>query len=147
MAVSLPPRACDACGSRYQPVRTTSRYCSDRCRKRAQRAQLSTPRGRAAERPEPPATRSTRHVPGEVEAAVLEELRAADKHGTALGQQALYLARRLDQGLAEGGSAVAALNRELRATTAEALAKAEGAGDALDELAKAREERLRRARG
>lgn len=146
MALSPPPRTCDACASRYQPARVTSRYCSDRCRKRAQRAGLAQPRGPVEDvRPSPP--RPAALQLGENEAAHLEELRAADRLDTRLGRQTLWLARRLDNALMDGGSAAAALSRELRATAAEALAAAQGAGDALDELARARQERLARARG
>ena len=147
MAVTPAPRACDACGSRYQPVRATSRYCGDRCRKRAQRAQLATPRRRPDD--DVPAAPARGRAPalGPIEAALLEELRAVDRHGTTLGQQALYLARRLDNALTEGGSSVSALNRELRATTAEALQAVQGAGDALDEIAAARARRLAGAGG
>lgn len=147
MAVSLPLRACDACASRYQPARVTSRYCSDRCRKRAQRAGLAQSRSSPDDDVRPTAPRPGALRLGENEQAHLEDLREAGRLDTRLGRQTLWLARRLDNALSDGGSAAAALSRELRATAAEALATAQGAGDALDELAQARKERLARARG
>lgn len=145
MAQFLARRACDACGAIYQPARVTSKFCGDRCRKRAQRARLSKfdrqPRDDVSALP------STVRKPGPVTVAVLAELVAANRHDSALGQQCLYLAGRIDHGLAESGSALAALNRELRATRSEALAAVAGPGDALDEMARKREERLARARG
>lgn len=142
MARSLPPRVCDVCASRYQPARVTSKYCSDRCRKRAQRAHLAEPRTPREEQPVAP----RRHGVGPVTAAVLEELRAADRHGSALGQACLTLAARVDAGQAESGSALAALNRELRATLLATLQAGAAPSDALDEIARKRQERLAAAR-
>lgn len=62
---------------------------------------------------------------GPIEAAHLEELRKANRHSSALGQQVLYLARRMDDAAAEGGASVSALNKELRATVVEAMQSAD----------------------
>ena len=53
-------------------------------------------------------------------AAVLAELEAAGRVDTAGGQSALTLARRIEDGR-DTGSAIASLNREMRATLAEAV--------------------------
>jgi hypothetical protein len=66
-------------------------------------------------------------------AAVRAELEAADRLGTALGQQALALAERMSSKF-DTGSAVAAVSKELRAVMDAALANAATAADALDEL-------------
>jgi hypothetical protein len=133
------PRACDSCGSLYQPHRSTSRYCSGTCRKRAQRSGLARP---VAERaPAPAAPRGGQPV-GTLHAAVLAELKAAGRDTSALGQACLALATRIDFGQSETGSALASLTRELRGSLSAALETAAGAPDALDELAEARRKRL-----
>lgn len=133
-------RACDSCGSLYEPLRKTSRYCSGKCRKRAQRSGLAKPQ--STDRPSAPAAAA-----GSLHAAVLVELKNAQKETTALGQACLALARRIDSGASESGSAIAALTRELRASLAEALKVPTGSGDLLDELARKRQERLAAAGG
>lgn len=129
------PRACDSCGSLYQPLRKTSRYCSGRCRKRAQRSGVARPAATA----EP---RTPRADPGNLHAAVLAELKEAQKDTTALGQACLALASRIDSGGAESGSAIAALTREFRASLDAALKVSAPAEDVFDEIARKRQERL-----
>jgi hypothetical protein len=131
-------RACDSCGSLYQPVRQTSRYCSGACRKRAQRAGIATPKTPKDDRPDP-----RRRVPqGTVTAAVLAELTAAKRETSALGQACIALAQRIDHGTAESGSAIASLSRELRAALEHTLGARSSQADVLDELAEQRRKRL-----
>lgn len=134
-----PSRACDACGSLYQPLRRTSRYCSGRCRKRAQRSGLAAPKDDGAAREE----RAGRPAPrGTVTAAVVAELREAKRETSALGQTCIALAQRIDAAHGESGSALAALTRELRAALDATLTAAGAQTDVLDELAEARRRRL-----
>jgi glycerate-2-kinase len=81
-------------------------------------------------------------VAGPVTAATLKELNAAERAGTALGESALALARRVDGAARDSGASLASLARELRATLAEALRDAAAAADPLDEL-RARRDRKR----
>jgi hypothetical protein len=79
-------------------------------RPRAARATRAKARSSSTSGSEQPRER----VPGAVEAAVLEELRAAGEHGRpGLAAAALVLARHLDDG---AGLTTAAVARELRAT-------------------------------
>jgi hypothetical protein len=77
-------------------------------------------------------------------AATLAELDAAERTGTALGQTALLLARRLDAAGREPGMGMAALARQYEATLAAAVKGAARAVDPVDEL---RERRDRRRAG
>jgi hypothetical protein len=83
-------------------------------------------------------------VDGAVAVSTLAELEAAGRSGTALGQAALLLARRLDGSGRETGASVAALSRQHAAALAAVLAGAKSAPDALDEL-RTRRERKRAA--
>lgn len=91
--------------------RADQRYCSERCSKKARRQQavvpLRTPDAPRTERPS-------------LAASVLKDLQAAGKESSTLGVAALLLAERLDGGQ-EPGSMHTQLNKELRATLAEAL--------------------------
>lgn len=89
--------------------RADQRYCSEKCSKRARRG--------AAVVSLPSADRRV-DVPSLLD-SVRKELRDADAESSGLGVSALLLASRIDAGN-EPGSALAALNRELRATLAEA---------------------------
>jgi hypothetical protein len=102
-------RACPVDG---KPLtgRSDQRYCSERCSKRARRRQAVVPL-RTADAP-----RTER--PSLVE-SVRADLRRADAESSSLGVSALVLAERIDS-QQEAGSSLAALNRELRATLAEA---------------------------
>lgn len=90
--------------------RADQRYCSERCSKRARRQQAVVPLHTA----DAPRT----DMPSLVE-SVRTELRRADAESSGLGVSALLLAAQIDS-RQESGSALAALNRELRATLAEA---------------------------
>jgi hypothetical protein len=128
-------RSCDVCGTSYVAKRTTSRYCSAKCRMRASRGTSAKPTA-----PEPQEMVLERSA-GPVEWATALELREIGRLETALGLQCLALARRLDAPLRDTGSAMASISRELRATLAEAK---RGAGAATspqqlrDELAERR---------
>lgn len=124
-------KVCEVCGEGFDG-HPTAKYCGATCRKRAQRR----PGGVDAD-PVAPAG-----VEGPVTAATLSELNAAKRAGTALGESALALARRIDGAARDSGASLASLAREHRATLAAALADAESAADPLDEL-RARRDRKR----
>lgn len=140
-------KVCEVCASRYEAHRQTARYCSGRCRKRAQRSGLAQPTPERASsstptvRPTPPAAPRA----GALTAAALAELQAAGRENTALGLAWLVIAERMDQSIHETGSALAAVSRDFRAARAAALEESQSTGDALDEMAKKRAERLARA--
>jgi hypothetical protein len=121
-------RTCESCGGPYEAIRSNARFCSERCKKRGQRGHLAQV-AEVATDPAPDA---------DLSAAVLAELEAAGRVHTAAGQSALTLARRIEAGQ-DTGSAIAALNKEMRATLAEAVTGANVATSALqqrrDELA------------
>lgn len=76
--------------------------------------------------------------------ATKAELDKAGRLDTALGQQALVLARRIDEAT-DSGSALAAVAKELRVTLAEATKAASSTADPVDELRARREARRRGA--
>jgi len=121
---------CASCGGTFEAQRSSAKYCGQTCRKRGSR------RGEVATLP--PADEPVGLV-----AATLAELQAAGRADTALGQQALALAERVNNPR-DTGSAIAALSRELRAVMVEALKGVEVAADPLDEL-RARRDRIRSA--
>lgn len=128
-------RSCEACGGSLEGTHPSRRFCDDKCRKRGARgAKVTELHGADGT---PPAT---------VYGATLATLQTADRADTPAGAAALVIARKLDAG-GDTGSAVAALTRELRAAVAEAVANATVAGDQIDEIARKREERLRRVGG
>ena len=63
-----------------------------------------------------------------------------------MGQAALRLAERLDDGESESGSALAALSRSLREALDVALANAAAEGDTVDEVSARREAKIAAAR-
>lgn len=128
-------RNCDVCKTVYMAKRPSSKYCSDRCRKRAQRGP-SQPFAPLA------VVEFVAPAEGSLTAATLAELTEADRLNSSLGQAALLLARRLDGGGMDTGSSVAALVREHRATLADAVKDAKVAADPLDQLARRRVDRL-----
>lgn len=123
---------CYACGTSFEATQRTARFCSPRCRKRAQR--------RPALRTTKPADRP---AGSGIADAALAELTAAGRAGTAAGAVVLVLARRLDDSYAETGSSVSALSRELRAALAAAMSGTAPAADPLDELRKRRQRKHR----
>lgn len=116
-------RKCDACPRMYEAVRPNSRFCSDTCRKRAQRGHLAP-----ADPPPVPVS--------SVAGAAASELRAVGRLDSSLGQAALALAARIDNSNAVNG--YAALVKEYRETMAEALKDVSANdSDALDEIQEA----------
>lgn len=124
-------RACDSCQGLYEAIRQTSRFCSPRCRQRAQRGHVVP---LAARTPEPEF-----YVPAALYAATLAELTAAGRESSALGVAALSVASRVDSGQ-DSGSAVASLVREWRTTLAAATDGVK-TGSHVDELREKRQAR------
>lgn len=130
-------RACDSCGEEYEARRPSSRFCSTRCRVRAQRGAVQRP-------PEPIA--EPRQATSGVTGATWAALEAAGRVDTPLGQAAMVLAARVDAGV-DTGSGLASLARELRATLDAATRGAQAAVDPLDELRARRDGKSRAAAG
>lgn len=121
-------KVCDApgCGVQFEAKRASAKYCSERCKKRAQRRTDNVvPISRAVADAGPP---------GELEMALRLELRAADREQSSLGVAAIQAAKRIDRG-AETGAGLAALLRQYIASRAVAL---EDASEEEDEVAKIR---------
>jgi hypothetical protein len=118
-------KSCADCGRSFEAKRLSAKYCSDLCRKRAQRRKSPPP---AEVRP-PAGT-----GPGPVERQVRADIAAlvtSHPMGEALAEMSYALARMLDAG-ADGPAAV---NRELRANLVELSRLAVDDGDELaDEL-------------
>lgn len=105
------------CGTAFTARNRRARYCSDRCRKRAQR---STPIERVTALPVvPPEDEPAPEPDGSVYAATLADLRAVERESTPLGRTALVLARKLDQG-SDTASGLSAAAKQLEATLASA---------------------------
>ena len=130
-------RACDSCGASYEAKRKNSRFCSGTCRVRASRGAV-TPAVRASVSSLPPPVVEPEESSLGLVVAVRQELEDAHRLETSLGQASLALAVRLES-KGDTGAAVASLNRELRATLAEAVKGAHVAKSTLqsyrDELA------------
>lgn len=129
-------RNCDVCGIEYLAKLTRSKYCTPRCRQRALRAPglYTATRATVTALPE---------QPGPLEAATLSELTAGGRQSTTLGIAVLILARAIESGTPQTGSALAALIREQRAALEAALEGAKTALDPGDELMRRRAERIR----
>jgi hypothetical protein len=121
-------RNCDICGREYDARRSDSRMCSAACRQR---------RSRGAE--PPPAEETPLLI------ATRQELEAAGKLETMLGQQALALAARMSGTETLGG--IASLSRELRVVMTAAVGSMPkpGVGDSVDELRQRRDTKQGRA--
>lgn len=133
-------RTCE-CGKRFEAKRASARYCSERCKKRAQRR----PGGVDAEVKELPRPASEDTPDGPLGSVARAELAAVDRESTAAGQLVLALARRIDTAEGETGASLAALVKEFRASLAAAVAGAERAADPVDEV-RLQRERKRQAR-
>lgn len=125
-------RACDSCGEVYEAKRKTSRWCSERCRKRGQR-------GAVRVLPAVPAEESkTEPFSVTLVRSTEQQLRDAGRLESWLGQHAVALAARISAGK-DTSSGLAALSREFRTTMQEALRGADASGSAVlrhrDELA------------
>ena len=124
-------RQCAVCSETFEAKRNTAKYCSTRCRTRASR------------QPKPEADLPVPVDPDtELWTATLRELAAAGRAGSASGQAALLLARRLDSRLMETGSSVAAMVREHRAALADAVKGGRRAANPMDELRARRERKI-----
>jgi len=118
-------RPCDQCSEGYEAVRSTSRFCSDRCRNRYRK------------HPATAAVVSLEVVacPPDGVAAVFEaELTDAGRLDTPRGQMVMVLARRLDNPARETGPALASLAKQLEASLSAALKGARVVPDGLDDL-------------
>lgn len=134
-------RNCDVCQTSYGAKRPSSKYCSERCRKRAQRSPMVAP----VVAPAQVVFVTSSTAGGSLVGSTVAELAAVSQLDSSLGQAALLLARRLDEGGMDTGSSVAAMIREHRVTLAEAVASGKVAADPLDQLAAQRQSRLARA--
>ena len=112
-------KTCLVDGTPFEAKRAAAKYCSERCRKRAQRGHLLP----VSTLPKPDAP------DGATVERVRAELAAVDRVDTYLGAAALALAERIDNATAVMG--FAALVRELRVTMGAAM---EGAGNDVDAL-------------
>lgn len=112
---------CEVDGKPFEAVRASARYCSAACR---QRAKYNRDAGKPA--PKVVALASRRVESAMVDASIGEALDASPANvasavtrelgplvNTALGQQALVLARRLDSKEDVSGSAVASVSKQL----------------------------------
>lgn len=125
-------RSCDSCVVPYQAQRSTSRYCSERCRKRGGRRERAS-QGQTAVAvlaEYSPLVKATR--------AELERVGMVD---SCLGQQAMALAVRMVNSF-DTGSPLAALSREFRAVLAEVKAGTHVTADAVDEIKTRRDAKL-----
>lgn len=91
------------CGTTFEARNPRAKYCSDRCRKQAQRG------GKVVVIPEPARTPAG----GEVERTTTAALSEAGRLDTPLGAMCVALARRIDGPTMDTGSAVAALAARL----------------------------------
>lgn len=126
---------CTACGSSFAAKSPRATYCSPACRKRGSRAGV-----KASVEPIRPTPDSDAVAP--LLEATRRELEAAGVAETALGQQAIELARRMSDPRAMGLS-VAPISKELRSVMTEAMKDAPRASG-LDEL-RSRRDRKRHA--
>ena len=139
-------RPCDACGTTYAAKRASSRFCSERCKKRAQRAPATQ---RSGKRRQARPNAAVVPIPQpDVTAGVAESTRRKlDEMGqldTPLGQATLVLAHRLDSPSGDTGAGLASLAKQLAATLAATSADVHPAGDLLTELRARRDRKLGR---
>lgn len=131
---------CEGCGDAMPDAQNPNRrWCSDRCRKRASRAGISSSRTSPARPPAAP----LREVSGLLD-AVTAELTAAERINTVGGQLAIELARRIADA-PPMNTGVAALSKQLTAVMAQALTGAKPTRDPVDELKKRRDRKRRAA--
>ena len=114
---------CTSCGESFEAKRPSAKYCSERCKKRAQRGQ------RVVNLPgAPPAP-----VVGRVEAAAAARLAEVEREDTPVGQAVLALARRIDQGY-DTGAGLASLVKQFEASLKSATAGAETEVSPVDQM-------------
>lgn len=131
-------KQCAVCLAEFEAKRAAARYCSERCRKRAQRQ----PNDRFAKMPAqavPDALHGLRD-------AVQAELATAGRLDSSGGQAALILAERIGAG-GESGTALAALVKQLHVTLAEVAKDARPAGDPVEDELRAARDRKRALTG
>lgn len=133
-------RNCDVCRKPFDAKRPQARFCGATCRKRASRGAGPTV---AAPKPAVSAPLPAEAAGAGLIASVVNELTAAGRLSTALGQCALRLAVRMETSTVDTGAGLASMSKELRAVMAQALANAEESDDPIDEL-RARRDRKRR---
>jgi hypothetical protein len=136
----VPVKVTCACGAEFDARNPRAKYCSDRCRKRAQRGGG----GEVVALPTPPLDEPEPERGGGVERTTRAALTEAGRIETPMGQACLALARRIDFPGPDTGSALAALVARLESSLSVATrgAGATSAPNALrDELA------ARRAQG
>lgn len=134
--------SCSVCGNPFDAVRASARYCGAACR---QRAKYNRDTGKPAPNVIALASRRVADavvdaevgsdadgLPANVESAVRAEL--GPLVASALGQQALVLARRLDKKEDVSGSAVASVSKQLTTLLAVAAERA-AAKDPADPVA------------
>lgn len=123
---------CQICSKEFETASSRAKFCSSTCRSRGHRSG-----GSVVPMPEKAVDESTPLLD-----ATRRELEAAGVADSALGQQAIELARRMSHPKAMGLS-VAPISKELRAVMVEALKEAPSRSG-LDEL-RARRDRKRNA--
>jgi hypothetical protein len=123
-------RPCDVCGEVYEAKRSSSKYCSGRCRVRAARGSVTEHRDEVAPTLVQLPTESDQIGP--VETVTLQHLRDAERDQTVLGQASLALARRLDYGR-DTGAGMASLAKQLEASLKAATADVKSAASPLDQ--------------
>ena len=139
---------CAVCHGRFQAKRQTARYCSDRCRKRRQRAGMSADEIAALpvrrEGPQLVALPSTPAVADDegFAAETRRELELAGRFDSYLGRSAMYLARVLDSSPGDTGGGHAALIREYKASMAAALDGVQAEETTGERLRRKRAERI-----
>lgn len=116
---------CRVCDTEFETASTRAKFCGSTCRSRAHRNGEPTPI-----KPRPAETAADEEPA--LLTATREELEKAGVADTALGQQAIELARRMSHPKAMGLS-VAPISKELRSIMAELLAQAPTASK-MDEL-------------
>lgn len=132
---------CVKCGKGFAAKRATAQYCSAPCRVAAHRkrdgADTPAPGGDVHLVSVPAGddlfALSDAAVDPGVVIALTDQLRAAGKLNTVVGQLAVILAKRLQESAGDTGAAVAALSRELDRLTAILLADVQAEPDAIDE--------------
>ena len=126
-------RPCDVCGQSYEAKRSTSKYCSDRCRVAASRGAVTKHVDSIPETPVVTVLPDSSEAKGPVEAAALGHLRAVERDATTLGQAALALARRVDVGR-DTGAGLASLVKQLEATMRAATADVRSEASPVDKM-------------
>jgi hypothetical protein len=122
-------KVCVVDGVGFEAKRAAAKYCSERCKKRAQRKPPADAVDLAARR------RAAAGGDGALLAATRQGLAKVGREDTPLGTAALSIAERIDMvGLSDTGGGMAALMREYRATLAEAVKDADQIDDALEQI-------------